>query len=106
MGRRGFGYLRRLPSKRYQASYIGPDPVSYTHLDVYKRQVPDPRRAKVEVGPQGTDAEPRHHGEGHDQARRDRRHPPGADPEHHQRPHDHLREQQEDQHPAPALGRP
>jgi len=25
MGRRGFGYLRRLPSKRYQASYIGPD---------------------------------------------------------------------------------
>ena len=25
MGRRGFGYLRRLPSKRYQASYVGPD---------------------------------------------------------------------------------
>ncbi|MCB2175598.1 MAG: site-specific integrase [Actinomycetales bacterium] len=23
--RRGFGYIRRLPSKRYQASYIGPD---------------------------------------------------------------------------------
>ena len=25
MGRRGFGYVRRLPSKRYQASYAGPD---------------------------------------------------------------------------------
>lgn len=24
-GRRGFGYLRRLPSKRWQASYVGPD---------------------------------------------------------------------------------
>ncbi|MGV1007104.1 MAG: tyrosine-type recombinase/integrase [Dermatophilaceae bacterium] len=24
-GRRGFGYIRRLPSKRWQASYIGPD---------------------------------------------------------------------------------
>jgi hypothetical protein len=23
--RRSFGYIRRLPSKRYQASYIGPD---------------------------------------------------------------------------------
>jgi hypothetical protein len=25
MSRRGFGYVRRLPSKRYQASYPGPD---------------------------------------------------------------------------------
>ncbi len=25
MGRRGFGMVRRLPSKRYQASYAGPD---------------------------------------------------------------------------------
>ena len=25
MSRRGFGYVRRLPSKRYQASYAGPD---------------------------------------------------------------------------------
>jgi hypothetical protein len=25
MGRRDFGYLRRLPSKRNQASYVGPD---------------------------------------------------------------------------------
>src|SRR5690242_14752091 len=24
-GHRGFGHVRRLPSKRYQASYIGPD---------------------------------------------------------------------------------
>jgi integrase len=24
-GQRGFGYVRRLPSKRYQASYVGPD---------------------------------------------------------------------------------
>ena len=25
MGRRGFGYIRKLPSKRFQASYLGPD---------------------------------------------------------------------------------
>ena len=30
MGRRGFGMVRRLPSKRYQASYAGPDLVRYT----------------------------------------------------------------------------
>jgi integrase len=36
MNRRGFGYVRRLPSKRYQASYAGPDlqrhlaPVTFT----------------------------------------------------------------------------
>ncbi len=36
MGRRGFGHIRRLPSKRYQASYAGPDlnrhvaPVTFT----------------------------------------------------------------------------
>ncbi|MCG2798681.1 MAG: site-specific integrase [Cellulomonas sp.] len=29
-GRRTFGYLRRLPSKRYQASYLAPDGVRYT----------------------------------------------------------------------------
>lgn len=29
-GRRGFGYLRKLPSKRWQASYIGPDTQRYT----------------------------------------------------------------------------
>jgi len=28
-GQRGFGYLRRLPSKRYQASYIGPDTIRH-----------------------------------------------------------------------------
>lgn len=28
--RRGFGYVRRLPSKRYQASYIGPDMVRHS----------------------------------------------------------------------------
>ena len=27
--RRGFGYIRRLPSRRYQASYIGPDTVRH-----------------------------------------------------------------------------
>ena len=29
-GRRSFGHLRRLPSKRYQASYVGPDLVRHT----------------------------------------------------------------------------
>src|SRR3954452_10122096 len=28
-GQRGFGHIRRLPSKRYQASYIGPDTVRH-----------------------------------------------------------------------------
>jgi integrase len=28
-GQRGFGYLRKLPSKRYQASYIGPDTIRH-----------------------------------------------------------------------------
>ena len=28
-GRRGFGAIRKLPSKRYQASYIGPDMVRH-----------------------------------------------------------------------------
>ncbi len=29
-GRRGFGFIRKLPSKRWQASYVGPDGVRYT----------------------------------------------------------------------------
>jgi integrase len=29
-GRRGFGHLRKLPSKRYQASYLGPDGLRHT----------------------------------------------------------------------------
>ena len=29
-GRRGFGAIRKLPSKRYQASYVGPDTVRHT----------------------------------------------------------------------------
>lgn len=28
--RRGFGAIRQLPSKRYQASYLGPDSIRYT----------------------------------------------------------------------------
>lgn len=28
-GRRGFGAIRKLPSKRYQASYIGPDTIRH-----------------------------------------------------------------------------
>ncbi len=28
-GRRGFGAIRRLPSKRYQAHYVGPDTVKH-----------------------------------------------------------------------------
>ncbi|MGB8506630.1 hypothetical protein [Mycobacterium sp.] len=29
-GRRGWGWIRRLPSKRFQASYVGPDLVRHT----------------------------------------------------------------------------
>jgi integrase len=34
--RRGFGYLRRLPSKRWQASYIGPDLVRHNAPDTFE----------------------------------------------------------------------
>jgi integrase len=34
-GRRGFGYIRRLPSGRYQASYTGPDLVRHTAPDTF-----------------------------------------------------------------------
>jgi integrase len=34
--RRGFGYVRRLPSKRYQASYIGPDVARHPALTTYE----------------------------------------------------------------------
>jgi len=33
--RRGFGYVRRLPSKRYQASYIGPDQERHPALTTF-----------------------------------------------------------------------
>jgi integrase len=32
---RGFGYVRRLPSKRYQASYVGPDLVRHTGPETF-----------------------------------------------------------------------
>ena len=34
--RRGFGYLRRLPSRRWQASYLGPDTVRHKALDTFE----------------------------------------------------------------------
>lgn len=34
--RRGFGYVRRLPSRRYQASYIGPDMVRHTASNTFE----------------------------------------------------------------------
>ena len=37
--RRSFGYVRRLPSKRYQASYIGPDLVRRTSRDTFAATV-------------------------------------------------------------------
>jgi integrase len=37
--RRAFGYLRRLPSKRYQASYIGPDLVRHTAPDTFETKL-------------------------------------------------------------------
>jgi len=32
---RGFGYVRKLPSKRYQGSYIGPDLARYSGLTAF-----------------------------------------------------------------------
>ena len=32
---RGFGYVRKLPSKRYQGSYIGPDLSRYSGLTTF-----------------------------------------------------------------------
>lgn len=34
--RRGFGYVRRLPSGRYQASYVGPDTLRHTAPETYQ----------------------------------------------------------------------
>lgn len=49
-GRRGFGYIRRLPSKRYQASYTGPDqarhaaPHTFDTKDIAEAWLTDERR--------------------------------------------------------------
>ena len=32
---RGFGYVRKLPSKRYQGSHIGPDLARYSGLTTF-----------------------------------------------------------------------
>ena len=34
-GHRGFGYVRKLPSKRHQASYLGPDGKRHTAYDTF-----------------------------------------------------------------------
>jgi len=34
-GKRSFGYIRLLPSKRYQASYIGPDSLRHVAPDTF-----------------------------------------------------------------------
>lgn len=50
MGRRGFGYIRRLPSKRYQASYTGADlqrhvaPLTFTLKSDAEAWLADERR--------------------------------------------------------------
>ncbi|MCV7221525.1 tyrosine-type recombinase/integrase [Mycolicibacterium elephantis] len=50
-GRRGWGFVRRLPSRRYQASYVGPDlvrhraPRTYTSKLDAERWLADERRA-------------------------------------------------------------
>jgi hypothetical protein len=41
MTRRSFGYIRRLPSKRYQASYLGPD--------LARHAAPDTLEAKMDA---------------------------------------------------------
>ena len=37
--RRGFGYIRRLPSKRYQASYIGPDLARHSAPNTFESKI-------------------------------------------------------------------
>jgi hypothetical protein len=37
--RRSFGYIRRLPSKRYQASYIGPDLGRHAAPDTFETKM-------------------------------------------------------------------
>lgn len=37
--RRSFGYIRRLPSKRYQASYIGPDLARHAAPDTFEAKL-------------------------------------------------------------------
>ncbi len=37
--RSGFGYVRRLPSKRYQASYVGPDSARHTAPDTFEAEI-------------------------------------------------------------------
>lgn len=55
MNRRGFGYVRRVPSKRYQASYAGPDlqryvaPATFTTKGDAEAWLADERRI-VELG--------------------------------------------------------
>ena len=39
MTRRSFGYIRRLPSKRYQASYIGPDLARHAAPDTFESKM-------------------------------------------------------------------
>jgi len=38
-GRRGFGAIRRLPSKRYQASYLGPDLARYVGPKTFQARI-------------------------------------------------------------------
>jgi integrase len=38
-GRRSFGYIRRLPSRRYQASYIGPDLARHAAPDTFEARL-------------------------------------------------------------------
>ena len=38
-GRRSFGYIRRLPSRRYQASYIGPDLARHAAPDTFEAKL-------------------------------------------------------------------
>src|SRR5687768_8548559 len=38
-GRRSFGYIRKLPSRRYQASYIGPDLARHTAPDTFEAKL-------------------------------------------------------------------
>lgn len=39
IGHRGFGHLRKLPSKRWQASYVGPDVIRHTAPSTFKAKL-------------------------------------------------------------------
>lgn len=47
MGKRAFGSIRKLPSGRFQARYVGPDLCEHTRHRVRSRRRSSPRRGSA-----------------------------------------------------------